>query len=675
LRDEASVTDVGVARHGRSAEMVIDTTHSIEHRLTEAPPDRTLDAPVVVDGRLPAADDEVAVDAALAGRRRIGIGDEISFRADTGTSVTFTVTGLGFDFDDCFYPQCDPARSWVSGEGLRRLGGATFAVVGASLTDHARPSSIEERLTARFGSSLGFGTWADTRADLLTSSEFFAAFLGVFGVFVLAAAAIVIAATITARALAGRRQQGLAIASGATPGQLMVVLVLQHALLAAVGAALGWLASRILVPSIAVGPLVVTGGSTTVGIGSLLPVVSAAVFLVAALTMLPAWRATRVPALVALSDRPRTRPSRRASPAGRAGGGSHTVGPVTVALGVRGWCARPARAAGSILALAVALVACVVTVSIDHSMSQLLDNPDQLGDPWDVMLEPASGTDRDRLERSLGEDPEIAGWYSIVDSRATIDGERVHVQLLGGDPRSTASTLGAGRVPIAAGEAVVGFGLFDDMGWELGQVVPITSTGGTSSVAITGWYRETEDDGHVVRLRDMTGSELPRYEITAAGGTTGARLAARLAALGTVALNEPDASMVRPFRVAMIVMSALLAAVALAHVSATALATARRRTHEMSVLRAVGGTPSQSAAVAATGAVITALLAAAIALPLGWWLQGRLGDTITAAIGAGPGVSPSPPVAIVAALVIALVACSATIEIAAAARVRSSTAV
>jgi hypothetical protein len=38
---------------------------------------------------------------------------------------------------------------------------------------------------------------------------------------------------------------------------------------------------------------------------------------------------------------------------------------------------------------------------------------------------------------------DVASWYSVVDSRATIDGDRVHLRLLGGDPSALGDTITA----------------------------------------------------------------------------------------------------------------------------------------------------------------------------------------------------------------------------------------
>ncbi len=153
-------------------------------------------------------------------------------------------SGPRYDFRDCFFPTCDPARSWVTSDGMARLGGPTLAIVDVSLTDAELGPAVEQRLAAAFGDdAVGVNTWPDTRGDLLTETDFFAAFLGVFGVFVLVASGVVIAAALTARTVARRRRIGLYKAIGGTPAQITTALVVEHLAVALGAGLLGWLAA------------------------------------------------------------------------------------------------------------------------------------------------------------------------------------------------------------------------------------------------------------------------------------------------------------------------------------------------------------------------------------------------------------------------------------------------
>jgi putative ABC transport system permease protein len=688
LRTDPNVADSAPAVGGRDADMVVDATRTIEHLVAIAGDvPHALGAPVVRTGRMPSGANEIALDAGLAQNRDIGLGDRVSFAATENGSnadVEFVVVGTGYDFRDCFFPTCDPARSWVTNDGMAQLGGPTLAIVDVSLTDAALGPAVERRLAAAFGDdAVGVNTWLDTRGDLLTETDFFAAFLGVFGVFVLVASGVVIAAALTARTVARRRRIGLYKALGGTPAQITTALVVEHLAVALAAGLLGWAAATVLAPHLAVGSLRVIGtdGATFEPANLLLTLVVASC-IVTVVTVVPAWRAGRLSAVAALRDTPavRRRPSRLL-------GAVATHLPSPVELGARSWIRRPFRTATAIVALILAIVAGIVSISINDAMDHLLAHPEHTGDPWDVAVTPvfdpaADSGDRARFEEWLDGRADVASWYSVLDSRATIDGDRVHMRLLGGDPTAAGYDIGDGRGLRRAGEAIVGYGLLDERGWQVGDTVDldVELTGGehTERVVIVGWYRDTEDDGQIIQIRQSDGlgvDATPTYALSAAPGVDAGQLADSVRSLGPVTvgqveLNESDGSELQPFRLAMALMSALIASVALAHLFATALASARLRAHDRAVLRAVGVTNGQITAGTLTSTALSALCALAIGLPVGWFVQGLLGDAITSAIGVGPGASPEPPLSVVSTFAATLVILAAFVEITAVALVR-----
>jgi putative ABC transport system permease protein len=114
---------------------------------------------------------------------------------------------------------------------------------------------------------------------------------------------------------------------------------------------------------------------------------------------------------------------------------------------------------------------------------------------------------------------------------------------------------------------------------------------------------------------------------------------------GRLVPNVPDGSDMAPFRLAMAIMTGLIVAVALAHLAATALGSARERARDTDALRAVGCTGTQIAVSAAVSAALSGICALIVGLPVGWALQRVLGDAITAGVGLGPGAGGTPPIA------------------------------
>jgi len=693
LGADPDVAEAAPVVAAREADMLVDATHTFEHLLSVTGDTHAIGAPVVRTGRMPRSAGEIALDAGVTLSRGIGHGDRVTFRSADGDSarppaVEFVVVGTAYDFRDCFAPMCDPARSWVTGDGMARLGGATLAIVDVSLTDASRGAAVERRLVAAFGDdTVGVNTWLDTRGDLLTETAFFAAFVGVFGIFVLVASGVVIAAALTARTVARRRRIALYKAIGGTPGQITAALVVEHLAVALVAGLLGWLAAAVLTPHLAVGSLKVIGtdGPAFEPTNLLLTLVVAS-GIVTIVTLVPAWRAGRLPAVDALRDTPtlRRRPSRVL-------GAAAARMPSSVELGARSWIGRPFRTATAVVALVLAIVAGIVAISINAAMDHLLANPEQTGDPWDVAVTPSfdpaeASADRRRFEEWLDGRADVASWYSVVDSRATIGDERVHLRLLGGDPAAAGYQIGGGRGMRRAGEAIVGYGLLDERGWHVGDRVDlgVEQVAGehTERVVIVGWYRDTEDDGQIIQIRQTPGLDVdttPTYALSAAPGVGAVRLAESMRTAGRVTggqveINESDGSGLQPFRLAMTLMSVLIAAVALAHLFATAMASARLRAHDRAVLRAVGVTDGQITAGTLTSTALSAVGALAIGVPVGWMVARLLGDAITAAVGIGPGASPTPPLGMVAMFAGALVVLAAIVEMTAVALTRRDSA-
>ena len=407
LAGDADVVDVAAVVPARSADMRVgDGEVTVEHRML-APPDlhtsdRTprLGDPAVRSGRLPLAADEVAIDAAVALRFGVDIGERVTFNDSQGLPVAYRVVGTAYDFVDCFYPTCDPGRSWVTAAGQARLGEPTTAVIAVALSDPARSSDVEQRLATVVGDDrFSANSWLDTRGDLLAETDFFAAFLAAFGVFTLVASGIVIAAGATARAIANRRRTGICKTVGATPRQLVVAQLVEHVTVAAVASVFGWLAAALFAPRLRVGSLRVLGSDgPTLQLSALAVAATVILTIVSVVTIVPAWRASRESAVDAVRDAPRARRHSRSGDVAAALGA-----PTPVEWGVRTFSARPFRSATAVAASVVAVAAAIVSLSINQSMDHLLATPRLSGDPWDVAFTPADGAPTDEVAKRLDE--------------------------------------------------------------------------------------------------------------------------------------------------------------------------------------------------------------------------------------------------------------------------------
>jgi putative ABC transport system permease protein len=641
--------DSHVVRVGEPVESVaaaLDDHDRTPLEIRALPSTGSLNAPVITEGRPPAVASEALLDAALASAAGIAIGDRVEILSG-GLERTLDVVGLAFDFSDCLYPQCDPAHLWVSATGLHTVtGDAEAAMVPVDLTDPSATAPVVDHVRARLGDALlGSNDWPDTRSDLLVETDFFAAFLGGFGLFVLFASAIVITSAIAARTMERRRAIALYKSVGFTATQLTLAVVLEHVLIAFAASVAGWVAATLLSPLLRVGPLrLLESGHVDWNASALVATCAVTTIIVVVATLLPAWRGGRVDVARGLAGDARPARHRR-----RRGNGTDVPIPLAFALAAIG--SRPVRTGFNVVAIVTAVVAAIVSFSIVRSIDVVMLDPALTGDPADVELEPAASDAPTDIARALDHTPGAGAWYSFVDDTATVGGHDVHIRAIGGDPATTGFVVGGGRLPTHAGEAAAGYGLLRERGWHLGDRVTVGVSGTAFDVELVGWYRESEDGGELLQLRmEDYGRAVddlhPTFGVIATPSTTTDALATALAdefgSGATIRPNVPDDSGIRPFRVALGVMTLLAAAVAVAHVMASMLTTQRESRRRQGIQRVVGLRPSQLLSEWLVHGAVLAAAALVVAVPLGWFAQRALGDLLTSEIGIGPGLTFGP---------------------------------
>jgi putative ABC transport system permease protein len=508
---------------------------------------------------------------------------------------------------------------------------------------------------------VGTADWRDTRADTLEINQFFSAFIGGFAVFVMIAAAVVVAGAISARVVARRRNLGLLKAAGITPRQVTAMILMTYASLAALAAVLGWLLGGWMS-----GPLQLTVAEVLGHSGASFPVRSLliAVVVVEAIVTLaaivPAWRSGRMSTSAALS--PIVARRRRRSLLGalvrRSGGG-----PVA-ALAARSATGRRGRAVLTVVALTIGVIAATVTAGFEATLDRIVDRPALVGAPQDVDVG-LEGADPAAVIAAIREVPGVASVVALYFERATVGDTAFLVKGLGGDIADVGFELGEGRLPTGTGEATAGYGLLRLLGVDVGDTLRMTFGDRTVDVEIVGWYHEGEDAGEVLLVPHwMLGDLAPDdVYVNAESGVEAVDLAMAVdAALGDGVRVEPlDVELgdeFLAFRLAFSLVTGLALLLAMANLSATMLLAVRERAHDLGVLRSIGLTPRQAASVSGGAAGVLALAAAAIGLALGWMASRALGEGVAAGAGWGPGTTADPAMWTVAAT------CAVTIAIA-----------
>ncbi|MFY1691940.1 FtsX-like permease family protein [Plantactinospora sp. WMMB782] len=642
----------------------------VDARITVLPGEGSPGRPVLRTGVLPAAGlpGEVLLDQAAAAEAGVRTGDSLRLTV-AGRPATLTVVGTAVDLTDCFYPDCDPIRLFVDPATL-----ATLAAPPATTTAAApiRPGTAgrsallvarlvepdrADAVAARLGTLDGVHAvqpWPDTRADITVRDRIFGASLAGFGLFVLLAAAFVVAGTATARLLARRREIALLRSVGYTTRQVVTGLVAEALLLGAAGVLVGWVAGSLLAPYLQIGlggalgrpvprinPPALFGSALLVG-----TVLTAA-------TVLPAWRAARQP----VSDVLRDAPAQGAAPAWVIRLLDRLRLPPAHRYGLGAVLGRPGRSTLTAAALAVAVAGVVVGVGFTATMDRLVAEPARTGDPYDAMVVPG-GADPAVLTAALAGTPGAAGWYSQLDRRTTLGDQTFLSRAVGGDPAAARFLVREGRPLRAPGEAIAGYGLLRRFDLRLGDTIEVRAGQVPLRLTIVGWYSETEDTGELLMYRaEMLPPGLaPDAYLVSAGpaGTPEALAAAlrdRLGPAVTVHARSADPDDLGRYAVAMRLLAALVLLVGFADLAAALLTGARERARTLGVLRTVGFTVRQTLAQSAAGGAALGLAGALVGLPVGLLVFRLLTDQVTISIGAGPGLAQQPSAVLLAATV------------------------
>jgi FtsX-like permease family len=438
---------------------------------------------------------------------------------------------------------------------------------------------------------------------------------------------------------------------GMSGAQIVALVVLRAALIAAAGGVLavaaavaasplmplGLARQAEISPGISVDAVVLTAGFLAI------------VALLAAAAALPAWRVSRrVPGRRGGATRPQGAP-------GLSGWLAHSPLPVTTMLGIRFGLARgrgrSAVPVGTALAgAAAAVIAVAAALTFGASLDALVSSPWQQGWSWDVLVgNPNTTTDpAGHIVPRLAAD-RLVGSYSaltVLQGDFSINGVAIGNTFVF-DPLKGAvfPPLLEGRPPRTPGEIVLGSTTLRQIGRHVGQTVQLATPAGTTAMRIVGrmivpsvgdiltnglgqgaWVPDSyfrRFNARAARLR-LSGAPPPFYQLFAvryAPGVPPAQADARLRHdFGpTVLRHIPGESIVNLQSVdgLPLVLAGLAALLGAAAVGNTMMIFVRRRRRDLAILKTLGFRRRQIAATVAWQATSFVLAALALGLPLG----------------------------------------------------------
>ena len=155
---------------------------------------------------------------------------------------------------------------------------------------------MTQQVVAQLGSGAvqDVSTWQQVEQSMARRDPLLGLVLALFGLVALGAALLAIINATSGRVLVQRGDLGMLQTLGFTPGQVMTMLVAEHAGLGGAGLAAGLAAARLLAPWLLRAVPGVSAGTATLPLGWSLLMVGGIEVAVILATAVPGWRAGRV---------------------------------------------------------------------------------------------------------------------------------------------------------------------------------------------------------------------------------------------------------------------------------------------------------------------------------------------------------------------------------------------
>ncbi|MFF1899109.1 ABC transporter permease [Streptomyces sp. NPDC058206] len=617
-------------------------------------PGRGVDEVALVDGRWPTHSGEIVLSANSSLFPTIGM--KLAF-PDLSGVPTLTVVGVARSVtqtaDAWVVPSQMPALTAPGSGGYQMLYRFTDAGTAAQIT--AGGKAVTESLPP--GTAVGEQSWLTVKKTAERDTALYVPFLAAFGALGLVLSVLIVGNVVASAVGTGTRRIGILKAVGFTPAQVVRAYVGQALIPAAVGTALGVLASHLL----AVPVLAETGevyGTSSLAIAPWvdLAVIAGVLCLVAATAWASAWRAGRLRTVDALAVG-------RTASAGRGRWAARLAGrlrlPQPVALGLARPFARPARALAMGTAILFGAIAVTFTVGMGASLGQVMKA--KAHDAADVVVPaplPDFGPQGPDPEKQPKADPAAVAaaieaaagtgkYYSAATVRVTVSGLTGTIDVIAftGDASWGGYTMVSGRWIDKPGEAVVPTPFLAATGTGIGDTVTLNGLAEPVTVRIVGEILDPRNDGMQVFTDastltaahpDLTETS---HHIAVTSGTdvTGYvdALNKDLAPLGATARAgglDAGGDMVVTLNALSVILTLMLVAVAALGVLNGVLLDTRERVREIGVHKALGMTPRRTIAMVITSVVVTGLVAGTLGVPLGvalhGWVIPAMGDSV-----------------------------------------------
>ncbi|WP_329094570.1 FtsX-like permease family protein [Actinomadura citrea] len=460
-------------------------------------------------------------------------------------------------------------------------------------------------------------------------------FVTVFGALAMAVAVFIIANVVSGAVVSGFRHIGVMKALGFTPAQVTAVYVVMVTVPALLGCAVGLVAGHLLAGRTAAG---VAEGFDLPSAGGGAPMLDLAggagvLALVGLAAVLPALRAGRLPAVQAIS----------AGTVSRRGRGRRlqrwllrTRLPVPAGLGLGLPAARPARTALTLAGLCLGVTAVTMGLGMQQTVMKILTADTEGHTSVTVGLDPraSGGMTEDRLAALLRAQPGTAHVMSSSPATVRIPGltSGLTAETYSGDYRPfLGDSLVRGRWFSGPGEAVPTEAFLRLHDLDVGDTLALQTSGARVTVRIVGAFAHPDTDRLMLDTASLppsaSASEAKEphphpFSVILTPGTDPADYARRVLAAapssGLIAEPvEPDLGNGAVFDGLFLLFSLIICGAAALGVLNSVLLSARERSRDLGVLKAVGTTPRQVVAMMVISMAALGIVGGALGAPLG----------------------------------------------------------
>jgi putative ABC transport system permease protein len=605
-----------------------------------AAPGGPVDDLTLTQGRWPQRPGQVTMSRDVAAYLGLQLGQRITLTGVPG-QPRLTVVGIAKSITDT-------AGGWVVPAQITALHTPAMAQVllrFASAGSEAAVTGDISGLRAALppGALAGTQSWLSVKLQATSSIAPWLPFIVAFGLIGLVMSVLIVVNVVSGAVLAGTRRIGVLKSVGFTPGQVVAAYVLQVAVPAVIGCAVGVAGGNLLaVPLLGQTARVFGVGGLGIAWWVDLVVPLAVLGLAGVAALVPALRAGRLSAVAAIAIGRAPRPSH--GYAAHRLLGRVTAVPRPVSIGLAEPFARPARTAVTLAAILFGAVSVTFGAGLAASLDRAaLDLSQAQAEPVIVGLPgppgrggrgpdgPSVAQQERAALAALRAQPGTRRSVTEADGLLSVPGiaRPVNVTAFGGDASWTGYAMITGHWFLGPAEADVNTYFLTATGKKVGDTFTLWSGRRHVTMRIAG---EVFDPGHgATMLTSMStvASVDPalytgQYDVALQPGTSArAYMNALSARLGQDYFVGPagGGSEFTIVTQLVAVLTALLVVVAGLGVLNTVVLQIRERTHDLGVFKAVGMTPRQTVAMVLCSVAGVGLAAGLIAVPAGVALQ------------------------------------------------------